>query len=73
MVSSNNARKQNTGGRTSSARMGDRGRFGGLGFLHISSKSLVDLDLLTPLVPESSPVVWGSVQAVCAFGVLKPC
>ena len=67
VVFSNNASKQNTGGRTSSANVGDWGRFGGLGVLHILSKGLVDLDLVTPLV------VWGSVRGMCAFGVLKPC
>ena len=67
MVSSNDASKQNTDGWTSSARVGDWGRFGRLGFRHILSKGLVDLDLVTLLG------VWGSIQGVCAFGVLKPC
>ena len=67
VVSSNDASKQNTGGRASSARVGDRGRSGGLMLLYILSKGLVDLDLVTPLAG------WGSVQAVCAIGVLKAC
>ena len=65
-MSSGDASKQNMGGLISLAGIGDWGRFGGLGFLHISSKGSIDLDLVTPLV------VWGSVEAVCAFGVLKP-
>ena len=46
VVTSSAASKQNTDGQTSSARMRDWGRFGGLGFLHISSKGLVDLDIV---------------------------
>ena len=47
VVSSNDASKENTGGRTYSARVGDWGHFGGLGFINISSKDLIDLDLVT--------------------------
>ena len=68
MVSSNDASKQNTAGTDILGRSGRPGTFGGgLGFLHISSKGLVHSDLVRPLV------LWGSVQAVCVFGVLKPC
>ena len=67
MVSSNDASKQNTGGQTSSARVGDWEQFGRLEILHTLSNGLVDLEIVTHFI------AWGSVQAVCAFGVLKPC
>ena len=62
MVSSNDASKQNTGERTSSAKVGDWERFGGLGFLHISARGLIDLDLSHPRLYGAVFVIgWGQV------------